>query len=107
MKISVFGLGYVGSVSLGCLAQLGHKVIGVDVNPIKVNFVNDGKSPIVENEVPGIISEQRDKGAISATLNIFEAIQNTDITFICVGTPSTAQGHLNLEGIFRVAQDIG
>ncbi len=107
MKISIFGLGYVGSVSLGCLAQLGHKVIGIDVNPIKVNFVNDGKSPIVENEVPGIISEQRGKGAISATLNILEAIQNTDITFICVGTPSTVQGHLNLEGIFRVAQDIG
>ncbi|HUI90883.1 MAG TPA: UDP-glucose/GDP-mannose dehydrogenase family protein [Chitinivibrionales bacterium] len=107
MKISVFGLGYVGSVSLGCLARMGHTVVGVDVNPLKVDFINEGKSPIVETEISEIIHEQRKKGAVSATATIKEAILNTDVTFICVGTPSTAQGHLNLDGIFRVARDIG
>jgi len=107
MKISIFGLGYVGSVSLGCLARLGHEVIGVDVNPTKVNFINEGKSPIVENEIDDIIAIQKGNKSISATIDINEAVQNSDVTFICVGTPSTAQGHLNLDGIFRVAQDIG
>ncbi len=106
MKISIFGLGYVGSVSLACLAKNGHEVIGVDVNRTKVDFINQGKSPIIENGLDQIIAEQRARGAIRATTDVDAAVQETDVTFVCVGTPSTSQGHLNLDRIYRVAQDI-
>lgn len=107
MNISIFGLGYVGSVSLGCLAQNGHSVIGVDVNQTKINFINEGKSPIVEAEIDSIISEQHKSGKISATDNATNAVIKTDVSFICVGTPSTPNGHLDLGTIFRVAGKIG
>jgi GDP-mannose 6-dehydrogenase len=107
LKISIFGLGYVGSVSLGCLARNGHEIIGVDVNQTKVDFINRGKSPVVENGLDQIIAEQRAKGAVSATTDADAAIQQTEVSFVCVGTPSTSQGHLNLEGIFGVAKEIG
>jgi GDP-mannose 6-dehydrogenase len=106
MKISIFGLGYVGSVSLGCLAKNGHEVIGVDVNQVKVDCINRGQSPIIENGLDQIIREQREKNRISATTDIQAAVLNTDISFICVGTPSTGRGHLNLDGIMRVGRDI-
>jgi GDP-mannose 6-dehydrogenase len=106
VKISIFGLGYVGSVSLGCLAQNGHTMIGVDVSEAKVASVNQGKSPIVEHDLDQIISEQRAKGAIFATTDVDKAVQETDVSFICVGTPSTTQGHLSLDGIYGVAKDI-
>lgn len=107
MNISIFGLGYVGCVSLGCLAQSGHSVIGIDSNPAKVELINKGRSPIVENDLDRIINEQRGRRAISATVDVGAAVRETDVSFICVGTPSTGQGHLNLENIFRVARDIG
>lgn len=107
MKISIFGLGYVGSVGLGCLAKLGHQVIGVDVNEVKVRFINEGKSPIIEKELDAIITEASSRGAISATIDTEKAVMETNVSFICVGTPSTQNGHLNLEAIFRVARDIG
>lgn len=106
MRISVFGLGYVGSVSLGCLAQKGHVVIGVDPNQAKVDFINQGKSPIIESGLAQIIREQKERGAISATTDASVAVQNTDVSFICVGTPSTPSGHLNLDSIFNAADDI-
>jgi len=106
MRISIFGLGYVGSVSLGCLAQKGHVVIGVDANQAKVDFINQGKSPIVENGLAQIIWEQKQRGVVTATTDAAAAVQNTDVSFICVGTPPTPSGHLNLDSIFRVAQDI-
>ena len=106
MRISIFGLGYVGSVSLACLAQGGHEVIGVDVNPSKVDLINRGQSPIVEKDLGRIIKEARLKKTVSATSDAEAAVLASDISFICVGTPPTKEGHLNLAGIFGVARDI-
>jgi GDP-mannose 6-dehydrogenase len=107
MKISIFGLGYVGCVSLGCLAKNGHYVIGVDTNPIKVEQINSGKATIIEKDVDTIIAEQRLSGHISATTDNQLAIKGSDISIIAVGTPSTDKGHLNLQYIFKVAENIG
>lgn len=106
MNISIFGLGYVGSVSLACLSKNGHTIIGVDTNDTKVNFINEGKSPIIEYQLDEIIAEQHSEGNISATSDVIRAVKETDVSFICVGTPSTTQGHLNLDTIFRVSQNI-
>ena len=106
MKVSIFGLGYVGCVSLGCLAQDGHNVIGVDVNNTKVDFINQGKATIVEKGISEIISEQHKSGRISATTDTVEAVKHSEISIICVGTPSTTNGHLNLKAIFKVAKEI-
>lgn len=103
MRISIHGLGYVGSVSLACLAQAGHVVIGVDISQNKVDLINRGKSPIIEKDLGRIIREQRSKRRISATLDGEGAALESDVSFICVGTPSTKEGHLNLDGIFGVA----
>ena len=107
MRISIFGLGYVGSVSLACLAQTGHEVIGVDISQSKVDLINRGESPIIERDLGRIIKAQRRKRRISATLDAESAVLQTAVSFICVGTPSTKKGHLNLDGIFGVARDIG
>ncbi|MCK4815262.1 UDP-glucose/GDP-mannose dehydrogenase family protein [bacterium] len=107
MEISVFGLGYVGCVSLGCLAQDGHNVIGVDINKEKVNLINQGKPTIIEKSIDKIIKDQYKNGRVKATDNYKEAVLATDISIICVGTPSTEQGHLNLEHIHNVGEQIG
>ena len=107
MNISIFGLGYVGCVSLGCLAQNGHHVIGVDVNELKVNLINEGKATIIEKDIDTIIKEQRENNNISATLDHKSAVLNSDVTIICVGTPSTNNGHLNLDYINQTAKQIG
>jgi len=107
MNISIFGLGYVGCVSLGCLAQNGHKVIGVDVNQNKVDLINSGKPTIIEAEIDSIIAEQYAAGAISATTDAKEAVLASEMSIIAVGTPSTEKGHLNLQYIFNVARSIG
>ncbi|WP_426293708.1 nucleotide sugar dehydrogenase [Dyadobacter endophyticus] len=106
MNISIFGLGYVGCVSLGCLAQNGHNVIGVDVSEDKVGQINSGIATIVENEIDDIIAEQHKLGRVSATHDVKYAVQNSEISIIAVGTPSTDQGHLNLDYIFAVAESI-
>lgn len=107
MKISIFGLGYVGSVSLGCLAANGHEVIGVDISQAKVDFVDAGRSPIVEPGLDQVIAKQRAAGRVSATTDLVSAVRGTEVSFICVGTPPTPRGHLDLDGIFRVGRDIG
>lgn len=107
MKISIFGLGYVGCVSLGCLAKNGHRVIGVDLNDTKIDFLNNGKSPIVEKEIDSIIAEQHKLGVISTTNDGVHAVRSTDVSIICVGTPSTQNGHLDLGAIFKVSEEIG
>ena len=96
----------MGCVSLGCLSRNGHDIIGVDLNPVKVDFINQGKPTIVENEIADIISEQFQQGKISATADGIDAVRKTDVSFICVGTPSTTNGHLDLSGIFNVAKEI-
>ena len=107
MNISIFGLGYVGCVSLGCLAKNGHRVTGVDVNELKIDLINDGEATIIEDGIDTIIKEQREKNNISATLDHKSAVLNSDVTFICVGTPSTNNGHLNLDYIYQTANQIG
>lgn len=107
MDISIFGLGYVGCVSLGCLANNGHRVIGVDVNPIKVDQINAGKPTIVEKDIAEIIALVHGEGRVRATADFTEAVLGSDISIVAVGTPSTAEGHLNLSYIFDVAKNIG
>ena len=107
MKISIFGLGYVGCVSMGCLAKNGHNIVGVDVSQNKVDLINSGRPTIIENQIDEIIAAQHENGRIKATTDYAKAIKETEISFICVGTPSTAQGHLNLDYILDVARQIG
>lgn len=107
MEVSIFGLGYVGCVSLGCLAQNGHSVIGVDVVKNKVDLINLGKPTIVEKDIDKIIHEQFKNGRIKATMNYKEAVKSSDISLICVGTPSSPHGQLDLRYVFKVAEEIG
>ena len=107
MNISIFGLGYVGCVSLGCLAKNGHTVIGVDVSDIKVNLINEGKPTIIEKDIDAIIAEQHAQGRVSATRDYNAAVLNSEVSIICVGTPSSDEGHLNLDYIFASARQIG
>lgn len=107
MKISIFGLGYVGCVSLGCLAKNGHQVVGVDINSYKVELINDGLPTIVEKDIDKIINEEFKKGKISATTSAFDAVKESSLSIICVGTPSSPQGHLNLNYIYKTAEQIG
>ena len=107
MNISIFGLGYVGCVSLGCLARNGHKVIGVDVSEIKVKQINSGLATIIEKDIDTIIKEEQIKGNISATTDFIYAIEQTEISIVAVGTPSSSKGHLNLDYIFQVAEHFG
>jgi GDP-mannose 6-dehydrogenase len=107
MNISIFGLGYVGAVSAGCLAKDGHRVIGVDPNQNKVNLINEGTSPIVEKDIGEIISTCVREGRLTATTSVAEAVQDSDISLICVGTPSQLNGSLDLTYVRRVCEEIG
>ena len=107
MKISIFGLGYVGCVGAACLAKLGHQVIGVDVNENKVRLMNEGKPTIIEEGIAELCAEAHEKGLMRATTDVKDAVMNTDVSFIVVGTPSSKEGHLNLSYIYNVAQQIG
>lgn len=107
MSISIFGLGYVGVVTAACLASRGHRIIGIDVNQTKIEMLNDGISPIIENGLPEYLKEGKDKGLISATNNVKEAINQTDFSIICVGTPSSSNGSLNTKSIEKVSDEIG
>lgn len=107
MNISIFGLGYVGCVGAACLAKLGHTVVGVDVNENKVRLMNEGKPTIIEEGIAELCQEAHNKGLMSATTVAAEAVAKTDISFIVVGTPSSKEGHLNLNYIYTVAGRIG
>jgi GDP-mannose 6-dehydrogenase len=107
VDISIFGLGYVGCVGAGCLAQAGHRVIGVDPQQTKVDFINQGKPTIIEEGIAEILAAQHAAGRISATRSAEEAIAETEVSFICVGTPPTSNGHLDLGAINKVAHEIG
>lgn len=107
MRISVFGLGYVGAVSAGCFAREGHEVIGVDVSQTKVDIINSGKSPIIEEGIDDLINSVVTKQSLRATTNIIDAIENTDISLVCVGTPSNENGSLKLDYVKRVSEQIG
>lgn len=107
MNVAVLGLGYVGCVSAACLAEKGHRVFGVDVNPVKADLINCGKSPIVEKYVGEIFAEAVAKANLSAGTDTEAAISRTECSLICVGTPSRDNGSLNLEYIENVAREIG
>jgi GDP-mannose 6-dehydrogenase len=107
VKVSVFGLGYVGCVSAACLAAQGHEVVGVDVNSTKVDLVNRGQSTVVEERIREITEQVVRDGALRATTDVTEAINATDISLICVGTPSASNGSLSTEYLERVAEEIG
>ncbi len=107
MFISIFGLGYVGIVSAGCLASMGHKIVGVDINPVKTDMLNEGVSPIIEPGVPELFKEAKEKGLLTATLLAEEAIEASEISIVCVGTPSRANGSLNTTYLINVCKQIG
>ena len=107
MKVSIFGLGYVGTVSAGCLAHDGHEVIGVDLAQTKVDLINAGQSPIVEAEIGEILAETVKTGRLRAVHDAQDAIRDTDLSFVCVGTPSQANGNLDLTYVRRVCEQIG
>ncbi|CTQ55893.1 GDP-mannose 6-dehydrogenase [Roseibium album] len=107
MKISVFGLGYVGIVTAACLSRDGHKVVGIDNQQVKVNLVNSGRTPIVEDYVGELIEKGVASGLLTATTNVQEAIDNSTMSLICVGTPSRKNGSLNTDSVSRVCEEIG
>ncbi len=107
-SISVFGLGYVGCVSAACLAWAGYRVTGVDINDDKVQMINDeGRSPIVEPGLDKLIGDMVSSGKLRATSCCQEAIDNSDVAFICVGTPGDRHGQLQLDALARVSREIG
>jgi GDP-mannose 6-dehydrogenase len=107
LTISVFGLGYVGCVSAACFAKEGHQVIGVDVQQSKVDLVNRGQATIVENGIAELVAEGHGAGRLRATTSVEEAVLQTDLSLICVGTPSQPNGALDLTFVERVCQQIG
>ena len=107
MKVSVFGLGYVGSVSAASLAADGHDVVGTDVNADKVASVNAGRSPIVEPGLDELLRRGLDDGRLRATTETADAIGATEVSLVCVGTPSLRNGSLDLTQLTRVCGQIG
>ena len=107
MNISVFGLGHLGCVNLGCLARNGHTVVGVDLSDTRVDHVNSGVSPVVEKDIDHLIREEYDKGRISATKDYSIAILHTDISIVAIGTPCSNTGHPDMQSIFRLAETFG
>jgi GDP-mannose 6-dehydrogenase len=107
MNVSIFGLGYVGTVCAACLANEGHEVIGVDVNAAKVESINSGVAPIVEPDIGALIADGRRSGKLRATISALDAIRDSELSLVCVGTPSLPNGRLNLSYLTRVCEEIG
>ena len=107
MRISIMGLGYVGVVSMACLVRDGHDVVGVDVDPVKLGLIRDGKSPIVEEGIQDLVAAAAASGRMRVTDDAAEAIAASELTFVCVGTPSNRNGSLDLSAIVRVTEQIG
>jgi len=104
VRINIFGLGYVGSVSAACLAADGHEVLGIDIDQMKVDTINAGSSPVVEPGLPELIAHAVTSGRLRATV---DRLENADISFVCVGTPSNDNGSLNLTYVSRATEQIG
>ena len=107
MKISIFGLGYVGAVSMACLGRDGHEVTGVDIDQNKLKLIGEGKSPIVETGIMELVSDVVASGRIHLTDNAADAIASTDLSFVCVGTPSQSNGSQSLAALTRLSEQIG
>ncbi|HEU4686134.1 MAG TPA: UDP-glucose/GDP-mannose dehydrogenase family protein [Nitrospira sp.] len=107
MRISIFGLGYVGCVSSACLSADGHDVIGVDTNPLKVSIVNEGRSPVVEPGIDDLIGRAVQANRLRATTEPMEAVQESDLSLVCVGTPGLPNGCLDLSHVKGACKQIG
>ncbi|HEY3053328.1 MAG TPA: nucleotide sugar dehydrogenase [Thermoanaerobaculia bacterium] len=107
MRISIFGLGYVGCVTAACLAKAGHEIIGVDVNAEKVSMINGGSSPVIEPGLGDLVAEMVSSRRLRATVSVDEAVKHSDLAMICVGTPSGRNGQLDTTAIERVGHEIG
>ncbi|MCS7209741.1 MAG: UDP-glucose/GDP-mannose dehydrogenase family protein [Fimbriimonadales bacterium] len=107
MRVSVFGLGYVGAVSAACLAREGHTVVGVDIDPYKLALLRQGKAPIVEKDLEPYLKQAIEAGRLTVTDDAVEAIHATDLSLLCVGTPSKENGDLRTDHLERVAKQIG
>ena len=107
MKISVFGLGYVGAVTLACLARDGHEVIGVDIDAGKLDMIRNGRSPIVEVGVQELMGAGVARGKVTVTCDVGQAIAHSDLSFVAVGTPGNANGSQDLRALLRLAENIG
>ncbi len=107
MRVSVFGLGYVGCVTAACLAKAGHAVVGVDVNAEKVAMINSATSPIVEPGLPELLREVVGAGRLRATTSSDQAVAESDLSLICVGTPSRSNGRIDVDAVVRTGQSIG
>src|SRR5215469_12206325 len=104
LKVSIFGLGYVGTVSAGCLAHDGHEVFGVDPFKTKVDLINAGQSPVIEAEIGEIVENAVRAGKLHATEDHIKAIHETELSFVCVGTPSQINGNLDVTYVRRVCE---
>ena len=107
LSISVFGMGYVGSVTAACFAHAGHRVIGVDVSSAKVEMLASGRTPIIEARMSELVEAAHREGRLSATTDAIQAVCNSQISFVCVGTPSLPSGKLDLGYVERVVHEIG
>ena len=107
MNISIFGLGYVGAVSLACLARDGHRVVGVDVDDAKLDLIAAGKTPVVEEGMVQLMTDVIASGRVSVTRSVRDAVMLTDLSLICVGTPSAPNGSQDQSAMLALAKDLG
>lgn len=107
MNISIFGLGYVGAVSLACLARDGHSVIGVDIDPAKLELIRTGNTPVVEEGMVDLMARVAASGRVSVTTDVVQAVMDSDLSLICVGTPSAPNGSQDQSAILNLAHDLG
>src|SRR3954462_13516921 len=107
MRISIFGLGYVGAVSLACLARDGHSVIGVDIDPAKLDLIRSGKTPVVEEGMVDLMAKVAVNGRVSVTTDVAQAVHGSDISLIGVGTPSAANGNQDQSAILQLTHELG
>jgi GDP-mannose 6-dehydrogenase len=107
LNISIFGLGYVGAVSLACLARDGHRVVGVDIDRAKLDLIAAGKTPVVEEGMVDLMTQVVGSGRVSVSQNVGEALHATELSLICVGTPSAPNGSQDQGALLRVAKEMG
>jgi GDP-mannose 6-dehydrogenase len=107
MNISIFGLGYVGAVSLACLARDGHRVIGVDIDRAKLELIAAGKTPVVEEGMVELMAAAAASGRVSVTTDVEQAVRDSEISLVCVGTPSAANGSQDQAAVLRLAEAMG
>jgi GDP-mannose 6-dehydrogenase len=107
MRITIFGLGYVGAVSMACLARDGHQVVGVDLDPLKLELIRSGRSPIIEEGIQELTKKVIEERRVTVTDDVQQALLSTDLSFVCVGTPAMANGSQDLSAIQRLAEQLG